>query len=128
MVLEKGESVISEYIMFNTHIDGYDRLVLCLSFESLLSYIKKIEATLAVDTKEERVLIDQLLITGNGTNRFMSCKFSNGRLDFQTAQIVTPTEFFRREAIEWLHKNYSYVENSILTEEQRQKIKDNIVF
>lgn|SRR5699024_921897 len=119
---------MSEYIMLNTHVDGYDRLVLCLSFESLLSYVRKIEAVLAVETKEERILIDQLLITGNGTNRFMSCKFSNGRLDFQTAQIVTPAEFFRKETVEWLHDNYSYVENSILTEDQRQKIKDNVVF
>lgn len=119
---------MSEYIMLNTHVDGYDRFILCLSFESLLSYIRKIEIVLAEETKEEILLIDQLLITGNGTNRFMSCKFSNGRLDFQTAQIVTPTEFFRRETIEWLHDNYSYVENSILTEGQRQKIKDKIVF
>lgn len=126
--MEKGVSVMSEYIMLNTHVDGYDRLVLCLSFESLLSYVRKIEAVLAVETKEERILIDQLLITGNGTNRFMSCKFSNGRLDFQTAQIVTPAEFFRKETVEWLHDNYSYVENSILTEDQRQKIKDNVVF
>lgn len=34
----------------------------------------------------------------------------------------------RRESIEWLHDNYSYVENSILSEEQRQNIKDNIAF
>ncbi|NMA74721.1 MAG: hypothetical protein GX963_11285 [Bacteroidales bacterium] len=119
---------MNEYIILNTHVGGYDRLVLCLSFESLSSYIRQIEIVLAEEKKEERILIDQLLITGNGTNRFMSCEFSNGRLDYKTAQIVTPTEFFRKETVEWLHDNYSYVENSILTEEQRQKIKDNIVF
>ncbi len=119
---------MNEYIILNTHVDGYDRLVLCLSFESLLTYIKKIETILAQDAREERILIDQLLITGNGTNRFMSCEFTHGRMDFKTAQIVTPAEFFRKETVEWLHDNYSYVENSILTEEQRQKIKDNIVF
>ena len=80
------------------------------------------------ESNEERILIDQLLITGNGSNRFMSCIFSNGRLDFKTAQIVTPSEFFRKETVEWLHDNYSYVENSILTEEQRQMKKDKIVF
>ena len=117
-----------EYIIFDANVDGYDKYVLCLSFESLLSYIEKIEAVLAEETTEKRILIDQLLITGNGTNRFMSCVFSNGRLDFKTAQNVTPTEFFRKETVKWLHDNYSYVENSILTEDQRQKIKDNIVF
>lgn len=119
---------MSEYIIFNTNVDGYDRYVLCLSFESLLSYIRKIEIVLAEGKREEKILIDQLLITGNGTNRFMSCVFSDGRLDFKTAQIVIPSKFFRKETVEWLHDNYSYVENSILTEEQRQKIKDNTAF
>lgn len=119
---------MSEYIIFNTNVDGYDRYVLCLSFESLLSYIRKIEIVLAEGKREEKILIDQLLITGNGTNRFMSCIFSDGRLDFRTAQIVIPSEFFRKETVERLHDNYSYVENSILTEEQRQKIKDNTAF
>lgn len=119
---------MSEYIIFNTNVDGYDRYVLCLSFESLLSYIRKIEIVLAEGKREEKILIDQLLITGNGTNRFMSCVFSDGHLDFRTAQIVTPSDFFRKETVEWLHDNYSYVENSILTEEQRQKIKDNTAF
>lgn len=119
---------MNEYIIFDTDVDGYDKHVLCLTFESILSYIGKIESALAEETRNERILIDQLLITGNGTNRFVSCKFSNGRLDPETAQIVTPAESFRRETIEWLHNNYSFIENSILTEEQRQKIKDNIAF
>lgn len=119
---------MNEYIILNTYVDGYDRHVLCLSFESLLSYIRKIESVLSKEAREERILIDQLLITGNGSNRFLSCVFSNGRLDFRTAQIVTPSKFFRKETVEWLHDNYSYVENSILTEEQRQMIKDKIAF
>lgn len=119
---------MNEYIIFDTNVDGYDKYVLCLSFESLLSYIRKIEAELAEDTKEKRILIDQLLITGNGTNRFVSCVFTNGLLDFKTTQNVTPAEIFRKETVEWLHDNYSYVKNSILTEEQRKKIKDNIAF
>lgn len=124
----KGVSVMNEYVILNKQFDGYDRHVLCLSFESLLSYIKKIENVLADETKDERILIDQLFITGNGENRFMSCEFSKGRFDFSTAKIVTPADFFRKETVKWLHDNYSYVEHSILTNEQRQKIKDNIVF
>ena len=119
---------MSEFIILNTNVDNYKKHVICLSFESLLSYIRKIETVLAEETREEKILIDQLLITGNGTNRFVSCVFSNGRLDFRTAQIVTPDEFFRKETVEWLHENYAYVENSILTEEQRHMIKDKIVF
>ena len=117
---------MNEYIILKANVEGYDRLVLCLSFESLLSYINKIEDALSLDKKEERILIDQLLITGNGTNRFMSCEFSNGKIDFKTAQIVNPDEYYRKETVDWLHDNYSYVENSILTDEQRQKIKNGL--
>lgn len=119
---------MNEFIILKANVEGYDRLVLCLSLENLLSYISEIEDALALDKKEERILIDQLLITGNGTNRFMSCEFSNGRIDFKTAKIVVPDEYYRKETIDWLHDNYSYVENSILTEEQRQKIRNKVAF
>lgn len=95
---------------------------------SFHTYIKKIEQTLAKDNVDEKILIDQLLITGNGNNRFMSFFFSHGRFDIKTAQVVNPAEYYRKETVEWLHNNYHYVEHSILTTEQRQKIKDNIVF
>lgn len=119
---------MKEYVIFNTDIEGYDRLILCLTFESLLSYIKKIEDVLTEGNVEGKILIDQLLVTGDNSNRFVSCFFSKGKLSFETAQIVKPAEHYRRKAVEWLHNNYSYVENSILTEEQRQKIKDNMLF
>lgn len=76
---------MSEYIIFNTNVDGYDRYVLFLSFESLFFYIRKIEILLAEGKREERILIEQLLITCNGTNRYMSRVVSDGRLDFRTA-------------------------------------------
>ena len=119
---------MNEYTIIKTNVESYDRLVLCLSFESLLTYLKKIENVLAEDNMDEKILIDQLLITGNGNNRFMSLSFSNGRFDIKTARVVTPTEYYRKETVEWLHNNYNYVEHSILTVEQRQKIKDNIAF
>lgn len=119
---------MSEYVVLQTNRKEYGRLVLCLSSESLLSYMDKIEDALALDGKKEKVLIDQLFVTGNGANRFLGCEFANGKIDFATAQIVVPDESYRKEAIAWLHNNYSYVENSILTEEQRQSVKNNVVF
>lgn len=119
---------MNEYTIIKTSGEGYGRLILCLSFESLLTYINNIEHVLVQDGVNEKVLIDQLLITGDGANRFMSSDFTQGKLDFRTAQIVQPAEYFRRKTNEWLHDNYSLVENSILTEQQRQKIKDKIVF
>ena len=119
---------MNEYVIIKTSIEDYDRLVLCLSSESLLTYIKKIETTLAENNTDGKILIDQLLITGDGKNRFMSCKFSNGKIDFRTAKTVKPNGYYRKEIVNWLHNNYCYVEHSILTEDQRQNIKNNIIF
>lgn len=115
---------MNEYKILKTNVEGYDRLVLCLTSESLLAYIKKIERSLSGADTEETILIDQLLITGDGANRFMSCLFKKGKLDFRTAHTVVPAEYYRKKTIEFLHDNYWYVENSILTEAQRQKIKE----
>ncbi|EIC95188.1 hypothetical protein HMPREF9970_0244 [Lachnoanaerobaculum saburreum F0468] len=49
-------------------------------------------------------------------------------MDLNTAQIVKPSDYIKKETVKWLHNNYHYVKNSILTNEQRQKIKDNITF
>lgn len=119
---------MSEFVVLETNIDGYDRLVLCLTFESLLSYVNKIEDILATDCKDERILIDQLLITGNETNRFISCEFTKGKINFKTAKIVGLDELSRKETVGWLRNHYSYVENSILTEEQRRKIRNGVAF
>ena len=35
-------------------------------------------------------MIDQLLITGNNYNRFLLCKYLNGKLDLTSAKNVTP--------------------------------------
>lgn len=119
---------MNQYVIIKTNVEDYDKLVLCLSSESLLTYIKKIEQTLAKDNVDEKILIDQLLITGNGNNRFISFSFSHGKFDMKTARVVKPTEYYRKKTVKYLHDNYHYVEHSILTTEQRQKIKDNIVF
>lgn len=119
---------MDEYAILKTNADDYDRMVLCLSSESLLAYIRKIEQALAEDNLDGKVLIDQLLITGNGTNRFIIVSFSHEKFDMKTAQTVNPPEYYREETAEWLHDNYRYAKNSILTAEQKQKIKDNIAF
>lgn len=119
---------MNEYKIIKTNVGDYDILVLCLTSESLLNYIKKIECSLSETDTEETILIDQLLITGDGANRFMSCLCKNGKLDFRTAHTVVPEEYYRKKTIEFLHDNYWYVENSILTDGQKQKIKDKIIF
>lgn len=97
-------------------------------FNAIVELIKESNEEIKHTKKDKRIFIDQLLITGNGTNRFMSCEFSKGKIDYKTAKSVNPDDYFRKETVYWLHDNYSYVENSILTEEQRNKIRSRIVF
>lgn len=107
---------------------GYDRFLLCLTFESIVNYLSEIESAPEMVTCSGKVLIDQLLVTGDGDNRFISCNFLNGKLDMATAQIVIPDGRFRSITTERLHENYIYVEHSILTEHQRECIKKGISF
>lgn len=116
------------YIIKKICKDGYDRFLLWLSFESLLDHLDSIEESLNKLNTSGKILIDQLFLTGDGANRFISCEFKDGKLDFRTACIVKPADFFREKTVDWLHNHYSYVENSILTESQRQKIRDGIAF
>lgn len=119
---------MNKYTILKTNAEDYSSLVVCLSSESLSTYITKIEQTLAKDNTDKKILIDQLLITGNGNNRFISLSFSRGKFDMKTARVVNPVEYYRQKTVKWLHNNYHYVEHSILTTKQRQKIKDNITF
>lgn len=119
---------MNTFVIKETNTDGYDRVLLWLSFESLLDHLDSIESASNMVNSSGRILIDQLFITGDGDNRFISCDFKNGKLDFKTAHIVSPVESLRKETVQWLHDNYEYVEHSILTESQRQKVKDSIVF
>lgn len=119
---------MKEYVIKKISKDGYDRFLLWLSIESLYDHLDSIEESLNMLNTSGKILIDQLFITGNSPNRFISCEFKDRKLDFQTAYIVNPTEIFRKKTVDWLHNHYIYVENSILTEEERQKIRDGIVF
>lgn len=112
---------MNEYAIIDPNTEDYSGMVLCLSSESLLAYIDKIEQTLAEDNLDGKVLIDQLLLTGNGTNRFMSVSFSHGKFDLKTARVANPPEYYRKATAEWLHDNYRYAENSILTAKQKRR-------
>ncbi|WP_353289709.1 type II toxin-antitoxin system RnlB family antitoxin [Ureaplasma ceti] len=76
----------------------------------------------------QTILLDKLFITGNGHNRFIKCNYVNDKLDFTQACHVKPSWEIKNVTIQWLHNNYEIVKNSILTDSQRQNIKDNIVF
>ena len=119
---------MNTFVIKETNKDGYDRFLLWLSYESLIDHLGCSEKDPNMVNSSGKILIDQLFITGNGDNRFICCDFKNGKLDFKTAHIVSSVDSFRKETVQWLHNNYRYVEYSILTETQRQKVKAGIAF
>lgn len=119
---------MNDFVVKETNNGDYNRFLLWLSSESSIDNLSNIEETPNMIDSSGKILIDQLFITGDGDNRFLCCDFENGKLDFKTAYIVSPADSFREETVRWLRDNYQYVEHSILTESQRQKIKDDITF
>lgn len=114
------------FLIEKVNIDGYNRYIICLTSESL--YDSQIESSTEMNTYSGKVLIDNLLVTGNTDNRFISCSFHNGKLDKSTAKIVNPNNLFRVITNEKLQRYYNYVECSIVTEHQKQCIRNGLVF
>ncbi len=119
---------MDECVIKEVNTKGYNKFLLCLTFESIINYLCSIESYPTIVNCSGKMLIDQLLVTGNGNNRFISCTYNNGKLDLATAFSVQPDEYFRNLAVELLNDNYDYVEHSILTESQRQCVRNRIMF
>lgn len=122
----KGGSIMLEYTISKLNYDRYNAFLLCLTFESILNYLERIEKEMVIQQNQGHILIDQLLITGNGPNRFISCFFDHGKIDISSAHIVTPEAHYRELSVQLLQQNYSLLKNSILTDQQRESIKQGI--
>lgn len=110
--------------------DIYSCLVICLSYASLFNYLD----TLCMELKNKgittaRLLLDQLLITGNKQNRFLSIEYSEGHILLQSAQNVTSIETkYRTLTANELKKRKSHLYNSILSKAEIKMIEEGIVF
>lgn len=114
---------MAQFLIKKINIKDYDVLLLFLSTESIFDQLSLIEEDSCIKKASGTILIDQLFLTGNNENRFISCSFKNGKIDFNTAKVVQPNINIRKKIIKWLNNHYQYVENSILTECQKNKIK-----
>ena len=68
--------------------------------------------------------MEELLTTGNNKNRFISCEYQNGKIKLFTAKNVDCSENIRKISSQVLKNNYELIENSILTKNQKQCIKE----
>ena len=117
---------MSDYVIIKLNDGRYNAFLLCLTFESILNYLESIEKELIIQQNHGNILIDQLLVTGNGPNRFLSCFFRHGKLDISSAHTATPGTHYRELSLRLLQRNYSSLRNSILTNQQRDSIKRGI--
>ena len=111
---------MAECIIEKINDKEYDRYLLCLTFESIINYLPAIEESPDLIGYTGKMLIDQLLVAGNGINRFISCECKSGKIELKN---VSPDASFKKRSSKILHDNYKYVENSILTVEQKQLVR-----
>ena len=114
---------MAECIIEKINDKEYDRYLLCLTFESIINYLPAIEESPDLIGYTGKMLIDQLLVAGNGINRFISCECKSGKIELNTAKNVSPDASFKKRSSKILHDTYKYVENSILTVEQKQLVR-----
>jgi len=120
---------MKEYEICKVASNEYDAFLLCLTFESILGYLEHIESEpLITKSKCGTLLIDQLLTTGNGRNRYICCKFCDGRIDISSVTNVSPNEYYREISLNLLRDNIELLHNSILTDIQRVNIIRGIIF
>lgn len=115
---------MKKYILEKINEDEYEYFIISLTYESILDYIEDIEKNLSIEKNKIIILIDQLLTTGNNKNRFISCEYQNGKIKLFTARNVNCSENIRKISSQALKDNYDLIENSILTKNQKQCIKE----
>lgn len=115
---------MEKYVLKKLNIDSCAYFVVSLTYEGILDYIEEIESKIEYEENIRIILIDQLLTTGNNKNRFISCECKEGKIRLFTAKNVIGIEKIRKLSSQILRDNYKIIENSILTRNQKQSIKE----
>ena len=92
--------------------------LLCMNENSILYNLAEIENEDLILFNEGELIVDQLLVAGNGRNRFLSCRFANGELELSSAKNIEPSDGIRRISSKLLLKNIDLLDSSILTDAQ----------
>jgi hypothetical protein len=109
------------YLIRQLYTDQY--YLICMDYNSILNYLDMVENEPLIQSNSGDLTIDQLLVAGNGKNRFLTCQFSYGKLKLDTAQNVDVTDTVKRISSELLSKNYEALKYSILTNNQLDLIR-----
>lgn len=116
------------FVIENLINEQYDKFLLCLTFESIINYLNDIESSDEISGKSGKLIIDQLLVTGNGKNRFICCNFHDGKIDISSTKNANPSDNIKRESVRLLKEYSECCRYSILTEDERQCIEKGLIF
>lgn len=112
---------MDNYALERINMNEY--LIVCLDYDSVLNYLDEVENDLAKHVQQCELIVDQLLVSGNGKNRFISCCFCDGKIDLKTAKNLSANCEVRKISSEILSKYLNRLKYSILTDKQLDGIR-----
>jgi len=116
----KGYIMIN-YLLKQLNNDQY--YLICMDYNSILNYLDEVENEPLLQSNTGELIIDQLLVAGNGKNRFLTCQFSCGEIMLDTARNISISDSYRRISSEFFKQNIDLLRYSILTESQVESIR-----
>jgi len=102
-------------------------LFLCLSHENVFSFFDEVQHEPVVQNGKGYILLDQLLVTGNGENRFVSIPYDHGEIHFSRAHNASVDPSIRKLSVELLRDHVESLHNTILTDLQQEMVLKRIV-
>lgn len=108
---------------FIKQLNNRQYYLVCMDYQSVLNYLSDIEDEYLIQSNSGELIIDQLLVAGNGKNRFLSCQFSHGEIKLDTAKNITATDKFKSISSEVLAQNMELLKYSILSDNQLELIR-----
>ena len=115
---------MKDYILYRLDDKLYGVLLLCLSHENVFSFCEDIRKEPLIKCGRGNILLDQLLVTGNGNNRFVIIPYEYGVIDFSKAHNTTVNSKIRELSVELLNANVASLHNTILTDTQQEMVRN----
>lgn len=97
-------------------------IIFCLNYDSILNYTNDLENRVSSIIKDGKLYIDQLLVTGDGKNRYIFCEFRNGQIILSSARVINPNHEYKELAKSFWNKHISFINNSILTISEKNRV------
>lgn len=117
---------MKEYVLSGINEKMYGVLLLCLSHENIFSFCEELQQEPIIKNGKGNILLDQLLVTGNGNNRFVIIPYDNGRIDFSKARNTSVPQKIREISVELLSMNVASLQNTVLTDLQQEMVRKKI--